>query len=89
MPLWPIQCFQAFVPLFFPFFSSFFSPFQRSFCPQKLLLMHFIPGALTLDAASPEENGAEAGGGAEDCAQTAGKETGNSFPVLFEVGDLK
>lgn len=82
MPLWPIHCFQAFVPLFFPFF-------QRSFCPQKLLLMRFIPGALTLDAVSPEENRTEAGGGAGDCAQTTGMETANSFPVLFEVGDFK
>lgn len=80
-----LSSFRAFILslLLFLFF------FQRSFCPQKLLLMHFIPGALTLDAASPEENRTEAGGGAEDCAQTTGMGTGNSFPVLFEVGDLK
>lgn len=83
MPLWPIHCFQAFVPLFFPFF-------QRSFCPQKLLLMRFIPGALTLDAVSPEENRTEAGGGAEDCAQKPLEwKLEIVSPVLFEVGDFK
>lgn len=63
--------------------------FFFSYSPQKLLLMRFIPGALTLAAASPKENRTEAGGGAEDCTQTTGMETGNSFQFCLKLGILK
>lgn len=59
IPSWPIHCFQAML-LFFP--SSLFF-FRHSFLSTKASLMHFIPGALTLDGASLEENRAAAAEG--------------------------
>lgn len=61
-PCGPFIAFQAFMPLFFPPVFFFLSFSQHPFCPQKLLLMHFIPGALALHAASPEKGIGEAEG---------------------------
>lgn len=64
--------------------SFFFFVCQHHFGPQKLLLMHFIPGALTVHWASPEKRISEAG--TEDCAQTIGN--GNSFLLESQVVGL-
>ncbi len=78
--------FIAFKPCFYS--SPLLSP--ALFLPTKASLMHFIPGALTLDGASLEENCAAAKGKAKTVYKTAGRKlkVAISLLVVSEGVDL-
>lgn len=74
-----LSCLYSFPP-------SFFSR-RHHFGPQKLLLMHFIPGALTVHAASPEKRISDAAGRQWRLCTNQWNRQWNWFPIKLWVSE--